>query len=171
MTTIFVVAVLFILLIVFRIDRECINPYKDFPDYTTDLKNENPYFRFKEIDESVCDEEGMVSTYKLSLCGYMVVRIKSDIKFDPSEPAINTDQIVIIDTRFDTIQTGLGKGDLVLVKNMDTPKKRKPNPEYNEYLGKIYTIHKDGSVSIVREGMKKTKMMRAFIIGKIVRVV
>jgi hypothetical protein len=100
----------------------------------------------------------------------MVLKIKSKIVFDPSEPAINPNQIVIIDTQFNTIQVGLNKGDLVLVKNMDTPDEKNPNPDYNEYLGKISTIHKDGSVSIVRDGMKKIKMMRAFIIGKIIKI-
>lgn len=170
MTTVFIIIVLLILLIVFRLKGGISNSYRNFPDYTTDLGSDNPYFQFKEINKELCDEDGMVSAHKLSLCGYMVLKIKSKIVFDPSEPAINPDQIVIIDTQFNTIQVGLNKGDLVLVKNMDTPDKKNPNPDYNEYLGKISTIHKDGSVSIVRDGMKKIKMMRAFIIGKIIKI-
>ena len=170
MTTVFIIIVLTILLIAFRLSGKNSNPYENFPDYTKNLGSHNPYFAFKEINKDLCDEDGMVSAYKLSKSGYLVIKIKSKIVFDPSEPAINPGQIVVIDTQFSTIQSGINKGDLVMVKNMDTPDKNNPNPEYNEYLGKISTIHKDGSVSIVREGTKKTKMMRAFIIGKIIKI-
>ena len=170
MTTLFVISVLAILLIAFKLGEKKINSYREFPDYTTNLGSSNPYFQFRNINKEICDEDGMISAYKLSICGYMVIKIKSKIVFDPSEPAINTNQVVIIDTQFSTIQNSLNKGDLVLVKNMDTPDKNNPNPEYIEYLGKISTIHKDGSISIVREGIRKKKMIRAFIIGKIIKV-
>ena len=166
-TPIIILLILFVILIVSRYYKNS-NSYKEFPDYTNNLGSDNSYIDFREFDADLCDNDGLVSSHRLSLSGYMVIKIKTKIIFDPSEPAINEGQIVVIDNRFKTLQESVNKGDLVLVKNMDSQGKN--NPEYEEYLGKISTIHKDGSVTIVRNGRRKKKMIKAFIIGKIIKI-
>ena len=163
MKTLILLTLLAIIIVVVRL-RKAKKSTKEFVDFTSEFVD-NPYFELKdEVD--FCDNDGLVSAHRLNVGGYRVLKIKNHILFDPSEPAISVNQFVVIDSRFETIQSKLNKGDLILVKNELDEKV----PSYEEYLCKISTVHKNGSITVIRTGRPKRKMERAFIIGKIIKV-
>lgn len=160
----YLIILLFITYLLYRIYRDFKNQ-KNYPDFTTNLGNNNPYFDFKdELD--FCDDDGKVSTQRLIHEGFWVLKVNQQINFDPEEPTINKDQVVVVDPKFETLKSKVHRKDLVVISNGA----EKDSKKYEESFAKVLTIHKDGYVTVIKSNEKK-KIEKSCIIGKIIRVI